>query len=52
MKEFLGAEGVTGRLHGRLPPGNSSDAWGKELWSYLNEVAILVLNIYFVVTLF
>lgn len=38
MKEFLAAEGLTGGLHGKLPPGNSTDAWGRELWKYFNEV--------------
>eukprot|EP00597_Dinobryon_sp_UTEXLB2267_P001157 CAMPEP_0170072120 /NCGR_PEP_ID=MMETSP0019_2-20121128/9840_1 /TAXON_ID=98059 /ORGANISM="Dinobryon sp., Strain UTEXLB2267" /LENGTH=557 /DNA_ID=CAMNT_0010280937 /DNA_START=182 /DNA_END=1855 /DNA_ORIENTATION=+ len=39
MDDFLQREGVTGGLHGRLPPGNSSDAWGQQLWKYLQEVA-------------
>ena len=38
MPEFLAKEGVTGGLHNRLPPGNSTQAWGKELWKYLAEV--------------
>ena len=44
MKEFLAAEGTTGRLHTRdstplVPPGNKTDAWGKTLWKYLEKVA-------------
>lgn len=39
MQEFLEKEGVTGGLHGVLPPGNKSDLWGGQLWSYLNKVA-------------
>eukprot|EP00981_Chlorochromonas_danica_P014118 scaffold7410_cov169-Ochromonas_danica.AAC.3 len=39
MKEFLGKEGVTGGLHGVLPPNNSTDACCGELWRYLNKVA-------------
>jgi len=39
MKEFLQNEGVTGGLKGKLPPKNSTDAWGSSLWKYLDEVA-------------
>lgn len=39
MEEFLEKEGVTGGLHGKLPPHNSSEAWGSALWSYLDKVA-------------
>eukprot|EP01036_Dinobryon_divergens_P026489 gene26490-35150_t len=39
MDEFLSKEGVTGGLHGKLPPDNSSDAWGQKLWTYLSNVA-------------
>ena len=38
MDEFLAKEGVTGGLHGKLPPGNSTEAWGQKLWTYLQEV--------------
>ena len=38
MEEFLEKEGVTGGLKGVLPPGNTSSAWGNDLWQYLNEV--------------
>jgi hypothetical protein len=38
MPEFLAKEGITGGLHNRLPPQNSTQAWGKELWKYLAEV--------------
>jgi hypothetical protein len=38
MEEFLAKEAVTGGLRGVLPPGNSSEAWGPKLWSYLNQV--------------
>lgn len=40
MPEFLAKEGVTGGLHNRLPPQNSTHAWGKELWKYLAEVIL------------
>jgi hypothetical protein len=39
MKEFLQNEGVTGGLKKKLPPKNSTDAWGSSLWKYLDEVA-------------
>jgi len=39
MEDFLRREGVTGGLHGKTPPGNSSDAWGDALWRYLSQVA-------------
>jgi GDP-fucose protein O-fucosyltransferase len=39
MEDFLAKEGVTGGLHGKLPPKNSTDAWGRMLWQYLDEVA-------------
>ena len=41
MEEFLANEGVTGGLHGMLPPRNSTEAWGSALWSYLEKVADL-----------
>jgi hypothetical protein len=41
MEEFLAKEGVTGGLRGVLPPGNSSEAWGPKLWSYLNKVCVI-----------
>jgi hypothetical protein len=41
MQEFLEKEGVTGGLHGKLPPGNSTKAWGGKLWKYLDDVADL-----------
>lgn len=40
MKEFLAKEGVTGGLHGVLPPNNSTDACCGQLWSYLSKVYI------------
>ena len=42
MQEFLEKEGVTGGLHGQLPPGNTSNAWGPQLWSYLDKVCVHV----------
>jgi hypothetical protein len=39
MEEFLAKEAVTGGLHGKLPPNNSTKLWGTQLWSYLNKVA-------------
>jgi hypothetical protein len=39
MEQFLEKEGVTGGLHGVLPPGNSTQAWGHGLWEYLNNTA-------------
>ena len=39
MEEFLEKEAVTGGLHGKLPPNNSTKVWGAQLWSYLNKVA-------------
>ena len=40
MQEFLEKEGVTGKLKkGLLPPKNSSEAWGNNLWEYLKKVA-------------
>lgn len=39
MEEFLAKEGVTGGLHGEMPPHNSTEAWGRELWKYLDRVA-------------
>ena len=39
MEEFLAKEGVSGGLHGVVPPGNDSKAWGGKLWKYLNKVA-------------
>jgi hypothetical protein len=30
---------VTGGLHGKLPPDNSTKAWGTKLWKYLDDVA-------------
>ena len=41
MEEFLEKEGVTGGLKGILPPGNTSSAWGNDLWKYLNQVFLL-----------
>jgi hypothetical protein len=38
MKQFLASEAVTGGLK-HLPPRNSSDLWGTELWKYLDKVA-------------
>lgn len=40
MEDFLATEAVTGGLHGVLPPGNSSDAWGPKLWAYLAKVCV------------
>lgn len=39
MEEFLAKEGVTGGLHGKLPPKNSTTVWGEALWKYLWDVA-------------
>ena len=39
MEEFLEKEAGTGGLHGELPPGNTSKAWGDKLWRYLKKVA-------------
>jgi len=39
MDDFLTREGVTGKLHGVLPPRNESSLWGQSLWAYLSEVA-------------
>ena len=39
MEDFLAKEGVTGGLHGKLPPHNSTEAWGPALWGYLDKVA-------------
>jgi hypothetical protein len=39
MEEFLAKEGVSGGLHGVLPPQNSTKVWGQALWSYLNKVS-------------
>ena len=39
MEEFLALEGVTGGLKGKLPPDNSTKAWGAKLWKYLKDVA-------------
>jgi hypothetical protein len=39
MEDFLAKEGVTGGLHGKLPPKNSTESWGPSLWSYLDHVA-------------
>jgi len=39
MEDFLAKEGVTGGLHGKLPPKNSTEAWGPALWAYLDKVA-------------
>lgn len=38
MEEFLAIEGVTGRLKGKLPPDNSTQAWGQRLWKYFKNV--------------
>jgi len=38
-EEFLRKEGVTGGLHGILPPKNRTDLWGRELHHYLRSVA-------------
>jgi len=40
MEEFLAKEGVTGNLKGRLPPENSTQAWGTKLWAYMKEVRL------------
>lgn len=40
MKEFLDREGVTGGLHGKVPPGNDSTIWGNKLWNYLKQVSL------------
>jgi len=40
MEEFLAKEGVSGGLHGELPPHNSSEAWGAGLWHYLKKVSL------------
>ena len=40
MEEFLAKEGVSGGLHGELPPHNSSEAWGAGLWHYLKKVRL------------
>ena len=39
MSAFLQREGITGKLHGILPPKNSARIWGRELWDYLSQVA-------------
>jgi len=39
MEDFLAKEGVSGGLHGKLPPKNSTKAWGQGLWKYLDDVA-------------
>jgi hypothetical protein len=41
MEEFLAKEGVTGGLHGVLPPDNSTEAWGRKLWDYMDRVSAL-----------
>ena len=48
MKEFLSKEGVTGGLHGKLPPNNSTAAWGQDLWKYLSgQIKFTCRNIFF-----
>jgi hypothetical protein len=37
--EFLRTEGVTGGLKGKYPPNNRTDLWGRELATYLRQVA-------------
>lgn len=39
MEEFLAKEAITGGLHGVYPEKNSSNLWGRHLWSYLASVA-------------
>lgn len=41
MEEFLAKEGVSGGLKGKLPPGNSTEAWGPKLWKYLESVCFV-----------
>lgn len=44
MTEFLAKEGVSGGLKGVLPPGNRTDVWGPDLWSYLDRVSTMPAN--------
>jgi hypothetical protein len=37
--EFLQTEGVAGGLKGKYPPNNRTDLWGRELATYLRQVA-------------
>lgn len=46
MEEFLAKEGVTGQLKGRLPPENSTQAWGTKLWAYFKEVRSQAAQLY------
>ncbi len=39
MEQFLSKEGVTGGLHGVVPPDNSTKIYGPRLWAYLQRVA-------------
>jgi len=38
MEQFLAKEGVSGHLHGKLPPGNSTIVEANKLWGYLSSV--------------
>jgi hypothetical protein len=50
MEELLAKEGVTGRLKGgKLPPHNSTEAWGAGLWHYLKQVISLLLLLEYLV---
>jgi hypothetical protein len=43
MKDFLQTEAITGHLHGKFPPGNDTNIWGRTLlWPYLDEVSVNV----------
>ena len=40
MEDFLETEAVHGKLKGgKLPPGNKTDVWGRDLWGYFEKVA-------------
>ena len=41
MEDFLETEAVHGKLKGgKLPPGNKTDGWGRDLWGYFEKVAL------------
>lgn len=39
MKEFLEKEAITGNLHGKYPPNNTTEIYGPRLWNYIQHVA-------------
>uniref|UniRef100_A0A7S3NKG5 O-fucosyltransferase family protein n=1 Tax=Aureoumbra lagunensis TaxID=44058 RepID=A0A7S3NKG5_9STRA len=39
MEAFLQRQLVELKLQSKLPPGNKTDLWGKQLWSYLGSIA-------------